>query len=137
MKRLIICCDGSWNSADHVVVDAPCPTNVVRIAKRDGATPQIVFYGQGVGTGNSLDKFTGGAFGDGLEEKFFDAYRFLIANFEPGDEIFLFGFSRGAFTARSIVGMIRKTGILERRLGTTTTHRVAQPPSALRGEYGA
>lgn len=119
MKRLIICCDGTWNSADHVVDGEPCPTNVVRfayrVAKRDRHIPQIVFYDQGVGTGNSLDRFTGGAFGEGLEDNIFDAYRFLVANYEPGDELFLLGFSRGAFTARSIAGMIRKTGILERR----------------------
>ncbi len=119
MKRLIICCDGTWNRADHAVDGQPCPTNVVRLAfrlaKRDGDIPQIVFYSQGVGTGNALDRFTGGAFGNGLEDNLFDAYRFLVANYAPGDEIHLFGFSRGAFTARSIAGMIRKTGILERR----------------------
>jgi uncharacterized protein (DUF2235 family) len=67
-----------------------------------------------VGTGNTLDRFTGGAFGRGVEDNIFDAYRFLIANYEPDDEIYLFGFSRGAFTARSIGGMIRKCGILSR-----------------------
>lgn len=116
MKRLIICCDGTWNSADQEKNGAPCPTNVVklahRIAKRDGDIPQIVCYVEGVGTGNSLDRLTGGAFGDGLEDNIYQAYRFLIANYEPGDEIYLFGFSRGAFTARSIAGMIRKCGVL-------------------------
>lgn len=118
MKRLIICCDGTWNAADQQHDGELCPTNVVRlanqIAKRDGPVPQIVFYDQGVGTGNVLDRVIGGAFGHGLKDNIFDAYRFLIANFEPGDEIFLFGFSRGAFTARSIAGMIRKCGILDR-----------------------
>jgi uncharacterized protein (DUF2235 family) len=118
MKRLVVCCDGTWNSADQKSNGRPCPTNVVklayRVAKRDGATPQIIFYDQGVGTGNVLDKWSGGAFGEGLEDNIFDAYRFLIANYEDGDEIFLIGFSRGAFTARSIAGMIRKCGILKR-----------------------
>jgi uncharacterized protein (DUF2235 family) len=119
VKRLIICCDGTWNRADQEQNGTPCPTNVVklayRIAKHDTAgTPQVVFYDQGVGTGNVVDRFSGGAFGDGLEDNIYDAYRFLIANYEPGDEIFLFGFSRGAFTARSIAGMIRKCGILDR-----------------------
>jgi uncharacterized protein (DUF2235 family) len=118
-KRLVICCDGTWNSADQEKGDEPCPTNVVRlayrVAKRDMAgRPQVVFYDQGVGTGNSLDRFTGGAFGRGLEDNIHDAYRFLIANYEEGDEIFLFGFSRGAFTARSLAGMIRNCGILRR-----------------------
>lgn len=63
-----------------------------RVAKRDAAgTPQIVFYDHGVGTGNLVDRFTGGAFGGGLADNIFDAYRFLIANYEPGDNIFLFG----------------------------------------------
>ena len=118
MKRLVVCCDGTWNSADQASNGTPCPTNVVklayRVAKRDGQTPQILFYDQGVGTGNKLDKLSGGAFGDGLDDNIFDAYRFLIANYEQGDEIFLFGFSRGAFTARSIAGMIRKCGIVKR-----------------------
>lgn len=118
MKRLILCCDGTWNSADQESNHTLCPTNVVkiayRIAKRDGDIPQIIFYHQGVGTGNVLDRYSGGAFGEGLEDNIHDAYRFLIANYEPGDELYFFGFSRGAFTARSIVGMIRNCGILRR-----------------------
>lgn len=120
MKRLILCCDGTWNSADQEKDEKPCPTNVIkiayRIAKRDGAIPQILFYDQGVGTGNIIDHYSGGAFGHGLEDNIYDAYRFLIANYEEGDEIFVFGFSRGAFTARSIVGLIRNCGILRRDL---------------------
>jgi uncharacterized protein (DUF2235 family) len=119
VKRLILCCDGTWNSADQESNGTPCPTNVVklgyRVAKRDGDIPQLIYYDQGVGTGNTLDRASGGAFGDGLEENIHDAYRFLVANYEPGDELYLFGFSRGAFTVRSIGGMIRKCGILERR----------------------
>jgi uncharacterized protein (DUF2235 family) len=118
MKRIILCCDGTWNSADQQDEGKPCPTNVFRlayrVAKREAAIPQVVFYDQGVGTGNSLDRITGGAFGKGLEDNIHDAYRFLMANYEAGDELFLFGFSRGAFTARSIGGMIRKCGILKR-----------------------
>jgi uncharacterized protein (DUF2235 family) len=86
-----------------------------RLCKRapDG-TEQVVYYDQGVGTGGIEDKFLGGATGAGLEQNIHDAYLFLVANYEPGDEIFLFGFSRGAFTARSIGGMIRKCGIIRR-----------------------
>jgi uncharacterized protein (DUF2235 family) len=120
MKRLVICCDGTWNRADQQKEGTLCPTNVVklayRVAKRDpDGVSQIVFYDQGVGTGNVLDRFTGGALGGGLSDNIFDAYRFLLANFEPGDEIYLFGFSRGAYTARSLGGMIRKCGVLDRR----------------------
>lgn len=119
MKRLAIFCDGTWNSADQIKDGAPCPTNVVklalRVAKRDAGTPQLAYYDQGVGTGNSLDKFTGGAFGEGLDDNLYDGYRFLMLNYELGDEIFLFGFSRGAYTVRSLAGMVRKCGILRRR----------------------
>jgi uncharacterized protein (DUF2235 family) len=118
MKRIVLCCDGTWNRADQGSPGDPSPTNVVRtgylIAKATAGNPQIICYDQGVGTGNTLDRFSGGAFGHGLDENIFEAYRFLIANYESGDELFLFGFSRGAFTVRSIVGMIRKCGILRR-----------------------
>jgi uncharacterized protein (DUF2235 family) len=118
MKRLVICCDGTWNRADQEQDEVPCPTNVLkvasRVAKRSGTTLQITYYDQGVGTGNLVDRYSGGAFGQGLEDNILDGYRFLVANYEQGDEIFLFGFSRGAYTARSLGGMIRKCGILRR-----------------------
>jgi len=118
MKRLILCCDGTWNKPDAEKDGHPIPTNVVRIAyrlaKRDGTIPQIVYYDLGVGTGNFFDRIVGGVLGKGLEDNIYDAYRFLVGNYELNDEIFLFGFSRGAFTARSISGMIRKCGILKR-----------------------
>jgi uncharacterized protein (DUF2235 family) len=117
-KKLIICCDGTWNRADQEHNGVPSPTNVVkianRIAKRHDAIPQIVYYGQGVGTGNMLDRYSGGALGEGLEDNIYDAYRFLILNYEPGDELFFFGFSRGAYTVRSLVGMIQRCGIIRR-----------------------
>lgn len=118
MKRIVICSDGTWNSPDEEEHGVLCPTNVVKIACRTGksadAIPQIIYYHKGVGTGNLLDRLTGGAFGEGLDENIKEAYEFLVANYEPGDELFFFGFSRGAFTARSLAGMIRKCGILRR-----------------------
>lgn len=132
MKRLIVCCDGTWNRADQARDGKPCPTNVLRaayhIAKRDpeGASiPQILFYDQGVGTGNALDRLSGGAFGHGLKDNIFDAYRFLVANYEEGDDVFLFGFSRGAYTARSLAGMIRNCGILKRTSVTSYLEALA------------
>jgi uncharacterized protein (DUF2235 family) len=107
MRRLVVCCDGTWKTADDGVV-----TNVVKLMDLvlpiapDG-THQIIYYGKGVGTGNRLDRLTGGAFGDGLETNVKDAYRFLVQNYAEGDELYLFGFSRGAFTARSLAGLIR------------------------------
>jgi len=113
-KRLVMCCDGTWNTADQ-----QCPTNVTKLAlalaetSADG-TEQRVFYHSGVGTGR-WDHIRGGAFGIGLSQNVQDTYRFLVENYEPGDEIFLFGFSRGAFTARSTAGFIRNSGILKRQ----------------------
>lgn len=112
MKRLVFCFDGSWNR-----LNADCPTNVVLMAESirptasDGTT-QIVYYDEGVGTGK-LDRIRGGAFGVGLLTNLREAYRFLIFNYEPGDEIFIFGFSRGAYTARSFAGFIRHVGVLD------------------------
>lgn len=136
MKRLALFCDATWNGADQARDGVPCPTNVVklafRVAKRDAGVPQVVHYGQGVGTGNSLDRLTGGAFGDGLVDNVHAACRFLIANYEPGDELYFFGFSRGAFTARSLVGVIRKCGILDRG----AVGRYAEATSLYRSDDG-
>ena len=112
-KRLVFCFDGTWNQ-----LSADRPTNVVQLAQmvvpitRDG-TPQIVYYDEGIGTNmNRLLRLRDGAFGRGMLKILREAYRFLIFNYEPGDEIFAFGFSRGAYTARSFVGFIRHAGIL-------------------------
>lgn len=118
MKRLALFCDGTWNRADQAVEGAPCPTNVLKLAAcvrpRDGAIAQLTYYDHGVGTGNSLDRLTGGAFGHGLADNLFEAYRFVVLNYEPGDALYLFGFSRGAYTVRSLAGLIRCCGILDR-----------------------
>lgn len=115
MKRLVIFCDGTWNrmSAEH-------PTNVLigsqLVLPSDAAgVQQVTYYDEGVGTiGPKAIKLLEGAFGWGLLEKIEAAYRFLIFNYEPGDEIYIFGFSRGAYTARSLAGLIRKCGIVPR-----------------------
>ena len=118
-KRLVVCCDGTWNTPDEVQDGKPARTNVAKIAHAvipvDGhGTEQRVYYRKGVGTGK-LDHFVGGALGWGLSRSVQDAYMFLVENHEAGDEIFLFGFSRGAYTARSVVGLIRNSGLLRRR----------------------
>ena len=118
-KRLVICSDGTWNTPDQKDRGKYRPSNVVKIARavasvsRDGKI-QIVFYDKGVGTGWGLDRLTGGAFGQGLNDNIKDAYRFLIHNYEEGDEIFFFGFSRGAYTVRSTAGFIRNSGLLKK-----------------------
>ncbi|MBD2072571.1 DUF2235 domain-containing protein [Phormidium sp. FACHB-592] len=114
-KRLVVCCDGTWQD-----LDCKYPTNVVKIAQAvkavasDGV-PQIVHYSEGIGTGpEKFDRWLGGAFGWGIDRRIQNAYRFLCFNYEAGDEIYLFGFSRGAYTARSLAGFIYKCGLLAR-----------------------
>lgn len=110
MRQLIICCDGTWQK-----MSSPYPTNVVKITQALNAPNQLVFYSEGIGTGNCLDRFAGGILGWGIDKSIQDAYRFLCLNYVPGDRIFLFGFSRGAYTVRSLVGLIRSVGILPRQ----------------------
>ena len=117
VKRLVVCCDGTWNKPDNVAI-----TNIEKIArtiqtdaKACDDVQQLVLYVGGVGIGYKLDRLLGGAFGSGLFNNVKTAYRFLALNYEPGDEIFVFGFSRGAYTARSLVGMIGLVGLLTRR----------------------
>jgi uncharacterized protein (DUF2235 family) len=116
VKRLVICCDGTWNSPENTKVAA---SNVVRLSRAllptasDGV-PQVVYYDPGVGTGDILDKLTGGAFGAGLSLNVREAYRFIVNNYEPGDALYFFGFSRGAYTVRSAAGFVRKVGILDK-----------------------
>ena len=109
-KRIVICCDGTWNTPAQ-------PTNVVKLLRSikpysDDGKHQVVFYDQGVGTYNPVDKFIGGAFGKGLEQNVLDAYRFIVHNYQQGDELYCFGFSRGAYTARALGGMLHSIGLL-------------------------
>src|ERR1700674_4205441 len=104
-KRLVIFLDGTWNSIDS-------NTNVWRMralcaAKSKDGKPQLVYYEVGV------NGFLGGVFGQGLDENIRLAYEWLVENYNDGDEIFIFGFSRGAFTARSLAGLIAKLGVLK------------------------
>jgi uncharacterized protein (DUF2235 family) len=117
-KRLIVCCDGTWNTADQAIAGKPSPTNVTKLAlsiasEDSGGVSQRVYYHPGVGT-SRWERLSGGAFGVGLSRNVFDAYRFLVDNYDSGDWLYLFGFSRGAFTARSLAGLIRNSGILRR-----------------------
>jgi uncharacterized protein (DUF2235 family) len=121
MKRLVICCDGTWNAADSQSAE----TNValmgrsVHATQDTGGVMQVVLYLRGVGTsGLHVEVLVEGATGLGIDENIRSAYMFIAQNYVPGDEIFLFGFSRGAYTARSLAGFIGACGILKRqRLG--------------------
>lgn len=118
-KKLIVFCDGTWNKADQKTADGrPCPTNVSKLFEATcpcdcNGSPQITYYLQGVGTRMS-ERLRGGGFGYGISDNIKSAYQFICSNYRPGDEIFLFGFSRGAYTARSIAGLIHNMGILKR-----------------------
>jgi uncharacterized protein (DUF2235 family) len=105
-KRIIFCADGTWDSPESA-------TNVYGLFKAVTiSASQIAFYDDGVGSdGTELEKLTGGALGEGLFQKIRDGYTKIAHVYEQGDEIFIFGFSRGAFTARSLAGMIAICGL--------------------------
>ncbi|MEO5708978.1 MAG: DUF2235 domain-containing protein [Nocardioidaceae bacterium] len=116
-KRLVICCDGTWNrpDSDHVTNIEKIARTVATDLQRTNGVQQLTLYLSGVGAGSyAADRILGGAFGFGLFANIRSAYRFLALNYDTGDEIFVFGFSRGAYTARSLVGMIGKVGLLTR-----------------------
>jgi hypothetical protein len=147
-KRIILLLDGTWNDAEFGTTD----TNIVRlreIISRDligtslsspagaksivstkvdsdeGPNEHVVFYQRGVGTGAFLDRFTGGAFGAGLVNNIRSAYKVLSFHYEPGDQVFVFGFSRGSYTARSLVGYIAAAGLLKRNCCTQELESIA------------
>lgn len=114
MKRIVICYDGTWNA----LTNPATVTNVVRVGQavaansaKDGI-PQVVYYNAGVGSGGPLDQFLGGVFGYGLRSNVKRGLAFLALNWKPGkdgapnDEIYIFGFSRGAYSARALAGVI-------------------------------
>ena len=122
-RQLIICCDGTNNNLTGRVRD----TNVTKLCElfAPDANAQLLYYDPGVGNpgllpGASLtDQFSrfserlyGLAFGKGVYENIAQAYLFLMRHYQPGDQIFLLGFSRGAFTARSIGGLVTQFGLL-------------------------
>jgi uncharacterized protein (DUF2235 family) len=105
-KRIIFCCDGTWDNSGK-------NTNVYKIYKAaQVSADQIPLYDDGVGSdGNPIDRLTGAAFGFGLFQKIKDAYSKISQVYEEGDQVYLFGFSRGAYTARSVAGMIAVCGL--------------------------
>ena len=116
-KNIVICCDGTGNEFGEK------NSNVVKLCQtlRRDAT-QITYYHPGVGTigaknalsvvGKAWTKYRGLAFGYGLSENIADAYQYLMRTFEPGARVFIFGFSRGAYTARGLCGMLQMFGLL-------------------------
>lgn len=129
MKRIAIFCDGTWNR-----LDSQYDTHVERmmtavLPRAADGVEQLRRYLPGVGTGGSgshvhdtIDRLGGGAFGWGLTAKVEACYRDLVRRYEVGDEIHVFGFSRGAYTARSLVGLIRNCGLPPE----TQSHRIEE-----------
>ncbi|KAI0442205.1 peptidoglycan binding domain-containing protein [Xylaria telfairii] len=118
-KRLIVCCDGTFSGVDKG--DDQYSSNVSRLSRaisRVGITAegskvsQVVYYQSSVGTGSLTVVNKARAVGESLAEKVCEAYNYLANNWSPGDEIFIFGFSRGAYTARSLAGTICEVGLL-------------------------
>jgi uncharacterized protein (DUF2235 family) len=111
MKRLVLCFDGTWNALS----DPNALTNVVTLANlvtvNHDNVEQITYYNSGVGSGGPIDRFIGGAFGAGLKSNVKRGLAFLALNYDLEDEIYLFGFSRGAYTARALAGVIGSAGI--------------------------
>ncbi|KAJ7630898.1 hypothetical protein FB45DRAFT_1058820 [Roridomyces roridus] len=121
-KRIIVCCDGTWE--DGVSQEnRQSYTNILRLARTinhedarfQPPIPQIVFYQSGIGSEKTLySQYVVGITGDSLGDKVEEAYAFIAHNYQPGDEIFLFGFSRGAYTARMVAMFIGEIGVLDR-----------------------
>ncbi|KAF8578302.1 hypothetical protein K439DRAFT_1362468 [Ramaria rubella] len=122
-KRIIVCCDGTWQ--DEIISQKRWQyTNILKLSRminhqdvrHDPPIHQIVFYQAGVGTDqNFYSEYVDGATGASLVAKVEEAYAFISHNYHPGDEIFLFGFSRGAYTARMTAAFIGEIGVLDKK----------------------
>lgn len=119
MADIVVCCDGTWNTPTDMDNGLPAPTNVFKIysalAPTDAEGVAIKrYYHPGVGTdGGWWDRVAGGGMGVGLAKNVHSAYSWLAGNYRPNDRIWLYGFSRGAFTVRSLSGMISRCGLLD------------------------
>ncbi|KAJ7492661.1 hypothetical protein FB451DRAFT_1219174 [Mycena latifolia] len=122
-KRIIVCCDGTWQ--DGVSTEnRQSYTNILRLARTinhedsrgfQPPIPQIVFYQSGIGSEKGFySEYIVGTTGATLADKVEECYGFISSNYYPGDEIFLFGFSRGAYTARMTAMFIGEIGVLDR-----------------------
>jgi len=122
MKKIVICCDGTGNE-----YRAKGNTNVVKLFRalsKDDSNFQVAYYDPGVGTMaapgsqtfffKTLTKLLGMAFGYGMSENIMNAYKYLMNTYEEGDQVFLFGFSRGAYTVRALSGMLKMCGLLQK-----------------------
>ncbi|KAH9822066.1 putative alpha/beta hydrolase domain (DUF2235), partial [Teratosphaeria destructans] len=120
-KRLILCEDGTWLDSDSNSLRGALSieSNITRLsraikAQSSDGIPQVSYYHFGVGAGGTVLNKLMGATGSGLAEIVREGYSFIATNYTVGDEIFIFGFSRGAYTARAIAGLIGEVGVLTR-----------------------
>src|SRR5436190_12104244 len=120
MKNIVVCCDGTGNEISENISNV---LKLYRCLRKSGkAAPQIVFYDPGVGTlarpdpwqklKQDFNAILGLATGYGLDDNVLRAYEFLANNYEDGDDVYMFGFSRGAYTVRVLAGLIHKVGLM-------------------------
>lgn len=140
-RNLVLCLDGTSNEPEKQW------TNVVRlysVLSRDA--DQLLYYDPGVGTmgargavtraGQVWTKLMGLAFGHGIKDNIAEAYTWLMETYRPGDRIYVFGFSRGAFTARAVTGMLATVGLLRPSAGNLVPYALKVFAKAPRGEEG-
>jgi uncharacterized protein (DUF2235 family) len=115
MANIVICADGTWNRPEEDV-EKDFPTNVLKLSRAikpsANGVQQHVFYDWGLGSYHN--SISAGATGRGIHKNILDGYRYIVQNFAPKDKIYLFGFSRGAYTVRALSGLINNCGILKR-----------------------
>jgi len=115
MANIVICADGTWNRPEEDL-EKDHATNVLKIARaikpKLGDIKQHVFYDWGLGSYHS--SVSAGVTGRGIHKNILDGYRYIVQNYAKGDKIYLFGFSRGAYTVRALCGLINNCGIVKR-----------------------
>jgi len=115
MANIVICADGTWNRPEEDI-EKDFPTNVLRLARAikpsANGVKQHVFYDWGLGSYHN--SVSAGATGRGIHKNILDGYRYIVQNYAANDKIFLFGFSRGAYTVRALSGLINNCGVLKR-----------------------
>ncbi len=122
MKRIVVLIDGTWNQEGTANDTNVAKLDIRKIAansfikaQANDGTAQRVHYHDGVGTeGDFFKRLLGGAIGLGLKQIIQECYEFIVADYNQADEIYVFGFSRGAYAARALAGLIGASGILQR-----------------------
>ena len=115
LSNIVVCADGTWNRPEEDLA-SDHPSNVLKLARGvstgDVGESQHVFYDWGLGSYHHST--SAGITGRGIHKNILDGYRYIVHNYAPGDRIFLFGYSRGAYTVRALCGLINNCGIVRR-----------------------